>query len=340
MEKSTEKEPKKLSLYLKPETLEEIIRIKDMLILTGKPSTQLPDIHQIIEGMITYEKFIISRSKENEEQLRSFTDGIIIPSEKPITINKIQGIKEEKQTPEEEYNQKVKTGRFMFNLSGTTELQLEYIKEKINKEMTMPTLIRTLTEFLLIKMSNKYNITTFIYMGSLFNLSPETTMKILLSTDNREEELKTIDEEEKKAIMKISWEEGIIDNFIKGMLEFKEELIERTRRINKMIKNELSTDEITLYQAEELANNWMFGIKYETYQTLKEKTQSRNKQFDYATAYAAISLIGAMIENNVKTITEAITQIPKLKYYMNTTFTDVLKILLLTSKMMITNTNL
>ncbi len=305
------KEPRKITLYFKEETMLELTKLKDMLILTGLPSTKLPGMNEILDGIIAYSKYIISQYPGDRERLRNYTQG-----ETSKTTREYEPYKTPEETNPEESDEgdfKKTEGqkpdnrntRFLYRLMPEEQATLNEIKAITSIDQTNATLIRTLTEFLIPEETDKINLIENIFTGTLFELPPKTSIQILTGPDIKTERIKELNEENKEKIRKITWDHGSFDTLKKA--------IEKERKLT-------FTYNTGRYSGGKLL--WIFGLKPKTYNSIIEKTISRVNNFNYTLAYSGISLVIGMIVEKITTIPEATIQINKLKNYTAPSFIE------------------
>lgn len=294
----------KLSMYFKKETMNELIRMKDLLILTGLPSNELPDMNEFIDSIISYVKNIIRNYPGDRERLEEYSRGIIRRTTREMEDEKIKIDQEEIEAEEENINsnreeKETGTARFLYRTTEEEKDNLNSIRNLAKIEMTDPMLIRTITEFCLIEKIDKEGILWYNFIATIYKITPKTLIELLLIKENEEEQyLKKINEKDKEQLRKIAWDHGIFEAF-KKIIE-KERHFMLTFKSGKLTGGRL---------------HWIFGIKPKTYSESIEKTNSRVNEFNYMIAYAGIAMINGMIENNIQTITEGIININKTNHY-------------------------
>jgi hypothetical protein len=290
----------KLSLYFKKETMNELIRMKDLLILTGLPSNELPDMNEFIDTIISYVKNVITVYPAERERLEEYSRGIIRRTTREIEDEKIETDQEETEEEKEKTNtnkEEIETGtaRFLYRITQEEKDNLNRIRNLTKMEMTDPMLIRTITEYSLIEKIDKRTILHLTFIATMYKITPKIIIELLYNRENVEKEyLKNINEKDKQQLRKIAWDHGIFEAFKKIVEKEKHTML--TFKSGKFTGGRLF---------------WIFGIKPETYNESIEKTNSRVNEFNYMIAYAGLSMINGMIENNIKTITEGIININK-----------------------------
>lgn len=306
-----QREPRKITLYFKEETTLELTKLKDMLILTGLPSTRLPGMNEILDGIIAYSKYIISQYPEDRERLRNYTKGEISKTTREYEPQKIS----EETNPEEidEGDFKITEGqkpdnrntRFLYKLMPEEQATLEEIKAITTITQTEATLIRTLTEFLFLEEVDKENLIRHIFTGTLFGLSPKTSIQILTGPEIKIETIRELSEESKEKIRKITWDHGSFETLKKA--------IEKEKHF-------AFTFTTGRYSGGKLL--WIFGLKPKTYNSIIGKTTSKVNNFNYTLAYSGISIATGMIAERITSIPEAVIQINKLKKYIEPFFIE------------------
>ena len=302
-QKNEEKAPnseKKLSLYFKPKTLQQLIQLKDSLILTGLPSTRLPDTHKIIDGIITYVNWLVTKYPEELSRLQSLSKGIIIESKRELKPEKIAENEPEEEIKLQEEITSIDSGRFLYKLNPETSMVLRNIKTTIKEDITEPILIRIIIEFALLESIDRYTIITHTFAGTLYNISPTIAIKLLTHPLDKitTNQLKEINKQDKDALRKVSWDAGVF------------------AKLKKTIAKE---GNITLALPTKIRGGrllWIFGLKPKTYDNIIELTQSKAGQFNYATAYSGMSLLHGMLDKDIQSIPEAIIHINTLKNYL------------------------
>lgn len=308
----SEKENTKLSLYFKKETMNELTRLKDLLILTGMTSNELPDMNEFINGIISYTKEILKEYPGERERLNEFTKG---KQRKTTREDKIEKLESEEETEENE-NVETKetdngTARFLYRITEEEKDNLNQIRNLSKIEMTDPTLIRTITEFCLLETIDKKSILTYTFIGTLYNISPKTTITLYFLSDNDLQDIKNISAHDKEALRKITWDHGSFETFKKA--------IETERRwILTLNRGKLSGGKLL----------WTFGIRPKTYINSHKETNSKASKFNYMTAYAGLSMIYGMTDKKTQTIPEALTQINILKNYTAKKLIDMIAYLI------------
>ena len=295
----------KLSLYFKKETMNELTRMKDLLILTGLPSNELPDMNEFIDSIISYVKNIITAFPGEKERLKEYSKGIIRRTTREIADEKIRIDKEETEEEEKENintkkeEKETGTARFLYRTTEEEKENLNTIRNMAKIETTDPMLIRTIIEYTLIEKIDKRTILYFNTLGTIYKITPKTVTDLFYIKENEEKEyLKTINEKNKEQLRKIAWDHGIFEAFKKT--------IENERHLTFTYKSGKFRGGM-LY--------WIFGIQSKTYNESIEKTNSRVNEFNYMIAYAGIAMINGMIKNNIQTITEGIININKTNRY-------------------------
>ncbi len=304
-------EPRKITLYLKEETMLELTNLKDMLILTGLPSAKLPGMNELLDGIIAYSKYIINQYPGDRERLRNYTKGEISKTTREQEPQKIP----EEVNPEEndDGDFKITEGqkpdnrntRFLYKLMPEEQATLKEIEATTNITQTEATLIRTLTEFFILEKIDKENLIRHIFTGTLFELPPKTSIQILTGPDIKTEIIRGLSEEDKEKIRKITWDHGSFDTLRKA--------IEKERKFTFTYSTGRHSGGKLL---------WIFGLKPKTYNSIIEKTTSRVNKFNYTLAYSGISMATGMIEEKITTIPEAVIQINKLKNYEESFFIE------------------
>ena len=303
----------KLSMYFKKETMNELIRMKDLLILTGLPSNELPDMNEFIDSIIVYVKNIIREYPGDRERLEEYSRGIIRRTTREMEDEKIKIDQEEIEEEEENINsnreeKETGTARFLYRTTEEEKDNLNSIRNLAKIEMTDPMLIRTITEFCLIEKVDKESILWYNFIATIYKITPKTLIELLFIKENEEEQyIKKINEKDKEQLRKIAWDHGIFEAFKK--------IIEKERHFMLTFKSGKLTGGRLL---------WIFGIKPKTYSESIEKTNSRVNEFNYMIAYAGIAMINGMIKNNIQTITEGIININKTNHY---TAKNIIKII-------------
>ena len=289
------KERKKVSLYFKPETLLELTRLKDMLILTGMPSYKLPSMHGMINGFITYGEKILYKYPIDRERFRDYIKGEIRRTHRELKIEKIE---EEKEEEIEEFEQieenriGKETGRFLFKMEEPARKSLENIQKYLKEPITEMALIRALIEFLLLEQIDKFTIMTEIYTGALYELEPSTAIELMRMEEISKEKLRELKREEREIIRKIGFDRGTLEILEKGIKEHKIDMGKKVMNIPyKKIR---------------------YGIYTSTYNKIVKKTQSKANSFNYTIAHIGNIIMTEMIYENIESITQAIIQIQKI----------------------------
>ena len=111
-----EKENTKLSLYFKKETMNELTRLRDLLILTGLPSNELPDMNEFIDGIIAYSKNIIKEFPAERERLHEYSKGNVRKTTREDETETIETEEDEEITTESrEYEEG--SARFLYRIT-------------------------------------------------------------------------------------------------------------------------------------------------------------------------------------------------------------------------------
>lgn len=308
----SEKENTKLSLYFKKETMNELTKLKDLLILTGLPSNELPDMNEFINGIISYAKEILKEYPAERERLHEFTKG---HRRKTTREDKIEKLEIEEETEENE-NKETQgkdsgTARFLYRITEEEKDNLNQIKNLSKTEMTDPTLIRTTVEFCLQETIDKISILMYTFIGTLYSISPKTTITLYFLPDNDLEQIKNISAHDKEALRKITWDHGSFETFKKAIETEKKWIL-------ALNKGKLTGGKLL----------WIFGIRPKTYNKILKETESKASKFNYMTAYAGLAMIYGMIDNEIQTIPEALTQINTMKNYTAKKLIDLVSYLI------------
>ncbi len=286
---------KKVSLYFKPETMLELTRLKDMLILTGIPSSKLPDMHSMINGTIKYQEKILQKYPIDRERFKDYLKGQFRPTNREL--KKEEPVEEEKEETEE--YEKIddnrinnETGRFLFKIQEGTKESLEQIKKYLSNPITDPFLIRALIEFTLLEKIDKFTAMSIIYTGALYGLEPETAISLITNEKLTKEDLEKIIKEEREKLRRIEFDRKSI------------EILEQGIREHKKIKENKVT--YTPYRRKR------YGIYTSTYNKIVKQTQSKANSFNYTLAHIGYIVMQEMIYENIESITQAIIQIQKI----------------------------
>lgn len=304
-------EPRKITLYFKEETMLELSTLKDMLTLTGLPSTKLPGMNEILDGIIAYSKYIINQYPGDRERLRNYTKGEITKTTREYEPQKIpeEGNSEENDEGDfkitEVQKPDNKNTRFLYKLMPEEQATLEEIRAITGIDQTDATLTRTLTEFIFLEELDKMTLIRDIFTGALYKLPPKTSIHILTGPETKTETIRELSEEDKEKIRKITWDHGSFDT------------------LRKAIENEKHFAFVLItgrYSGGKLL--WIFGLRPKTYNAIIEKTTSKVNNFNYTLTYSGMSLIAGMITEQITTIPEAVIQINKLKKYREPFFIE------------------
>ena len=299
-----EQKPRKITLYFKEETMLELTRLKDMLILTCLPSNKLPGMNEIVDGIIVYSKYILNKYPGDRERLRNYAKGKTSETTREYEPFKITDESTEIEENREEFKKletrklEKKNTRFLYNLTAEEQSTLNEIRTTTGIEQTDATLIRTITEFTIMEKIDKITLIRHIFIGVLFELSPKTSIKILSEDRPNIETIKKLGKEEKEKIRKITWDHGAFNTLKKA--------IETERKHIFNFKSGKRTGG-KLY--------WIFGLQPKTYNSIIEKTTSRVNNFNYTLTYSGMTAITGMIAEKIDTIPEAIIQINQIKNY-------------------------
>lgn len=290
---------KKVSLYYKPETMLELTRLKDMLILTGLPSTKLPDMHSMINGIIKYQEKTLQEYPIDRNRFKDYTiKGEFRPTYRPQ--KKEEPIEEEEEEAEEYekiddnriYNE---TGRFLFKIQEGTKESLEQIKKYLSNPISDPFLIRALIEFTLLEKIDKFTAMSEIYVGALYGLEPATAISLIRNEKLTKEDLEKITKEEREKLRRIEFDRKSIEILEQGIKEHKK------IKDNKVIYNRYK--------------RMRYGIYASTYNKIVKQTQSKANSFNYTLAHIGYIVMQEMIYENIESITQAIIQIQKIRKY-------------------------
>ena len=302
---------KKVSLYFKPETMLELTRLKDMLILTGIPSSKLPDMHSMINGTIKYQEKILQKYPIDRERFKDYLKGQFRPTNREL--KKEEPVEEEKEETEE--YEKIddnrinnETGRFLFKIQEGTKESLEQIKKYLSNPITDPFLIRALIEFTLLEKIDKFTAMSIIYTGALYGLEPETAISLITNEKLTKEDLEKIIKEEREKLRRIEFDRKSI------------EILEQGIREHKKIKENKVT--YTPYRRKR------YGIYTSTYNKIVKQTQSKANSFNYTLAHIGYIVMQEMIYENIESITQAIILIQKTSKYATFLDTEDIKKLL------------
>ncbi|MHB1812127.1 MAG: hypothetical protein ACYCPR_06915 [Thermoplasmataceae archaeon] len=287
---------KKVSLYFKPETMLELTRLKDMLILTGIPSSKLPDMHSMINGTIKYQEKILQKYPIDRERFKDYLKGQFRPTNREL--KKEEPVEEEKEETEE--YEKIddnrinnETGRFLFKIQEGTKESLEQIKKYLSNPITDPFLIRALIEFTLLEKIDKFTAMSIIYTGALYGLEPATAISLITNEKLTKEGLEKITKEEREKLRRIEFDRKSIEILEDGIREHKK------FKENKVIYN-------NPYKKRR------YGIYTSTYNKIVKQTQSKANSFNYTLAHIGYIVMIEMIYENIESITQAIIQIQKI----------------------------
>ena len=319
-ENPTEK-GKKVSLYFKPETMLELTRLKDMLILTGLPSSKLPDMHSMINGIIKYQEKILQEYPIDRERFKDYaTKGEFketnreLKKEEPVEEEEEEAEEYEKIDDNRIYNE---TGRFLFKIQEGAKESLEQIRKYLSNPISDTFLIRALIEFTLLEKIDKFTAMSEIYVGALYGLEPATAISLIRNKKLTKEDLEKINKEEMEKLRKIEFDRKSIEILEQGIKEHKK------IKDNKVIYNRYK--------------RMRYGIYASTYNKIIKQTQSKANSFNYTLAHIGYIIMSNMIQENTKSITQAIIQeTGKRKYWAIESIEDIKK--LLEASMLLNNT--
>jgi hypothetical protein len=293
-ENPTEK-GKKVSLYFKPETMLELTRLKDMLILTGLPSSKLPDMHSMINGITKYQEKILQKYPIDRERFKDYLKGEFRPTNRELPK---EGPVEDEEEENEEYEKiddkriNNETGRFLFKIDEGTEESLKQTRKYLSNPITDPFLIRALIEFTLLEKIDKFTSMSIIYTGALYELEPATAISLIRNEKLTKEDLEKITKEEREKLRRIEFDRKSI------------EILENGIREHKKIKEYKVT--YNPYRRKR------YGIYTSTYNKIVKQTQSKANSFNYTLAHIGYIVMQEMIYENIESITQAIIQIQKI----------------------------
>ena len=287
---------RKISLYFKRETMNELLRLKSLIILTGKTTNELPEMNEYINGIIAYTSQLLKKFPAERERLQEFRNGKIRPTtredeketidlnEEPEEYGKIEITEEEKGT-----------ARFLYKISEEEERELKEIKELSKIETTEGILIRTLIEYAIKEKIDKKSITIYFFISTIYKISIQTIITLFFSNKG-EEELKKLSKKDKEALRRITWDHGAFEVFKKA--------VEKERRTILTFKTGKLTGGKLL---------WIFGLRPKTYYKYAEETNSKASNFNYMIVYSGLIMSLGIIEKELTSITEGIIQINELK---------------------------
>lgn len=307
----TQEEIKKISLYFKKETMNELIRLKSLLILTGLPPPQLPEMNEFINGIIAYVNNILKEYPAERERLNEFAKG----HARPTTREEEKEVIEADEEPEEYgkiemYEEKKGTARFLYKISEEVEQELKDIMEQSKTELSKAILIRTATEFALQEKIDKKSITLYFFLSTIYGISIQTIIDLFFSK-NEEEELKKINRKDKEALRKITWDHGAFEVFKKA--------VETEKKFILSFKTGKTSGGKLL---------WIFGLRPKTFYKYGKETNSKASNFNYMIAYSGLSMSLGIIEKELTSITEGIIQINELKSITYKKITELISYLI------------
>jgi hypothetical protein len=309
-ENPTEK-GKKVSLYFKPETMLELTRLKDMLILTGIPSSKLPDMHSMINGIIKYQEKILEKYPIDRERFKDYLKGEFRPTNRELP--KEEPVEEEEEETEEyetidDNRINNETGRFLFKIQERTKESLQQTRKYLSNPITDPFLIRALIEITLLEKIDKFTAMSEIYVGALYGLEPATAISLIRKEKLTREDLEKITKEEREKLRRIEFDRKSIEILEHGIREHK-----------KFKENKVSYNP---YRKKR------YGIYTSTYNKIVKQTQSKANSFNYTLAHIGYIVMQVMTYNNIESITQAIILIQKTSKYATFLDTEDIKKLL------------
>lgn len=316
-----EKENTKLSLYFKKETMNELTRLRDLLILTGLPSNELPDMNEFIDGIIAYSKNIIKEFPAERERLHEYSKGNLRKTTREDETETIETEEDEEITTESREDEEG-SARFLYRITEEETENLNQIRNLTKIDLTNPTLIRTITEFCMSEKLDKKTILHLIFIATLYKITPKAIIDLTYTKDQKEDldYTKKIKPHDKEQLRKITWDHGAFEIF-KNAIETERHFI------ITLSKGKLTGGKLL----------WIFGIRPKTYNNILEKTKSKVNKFNYMTAYSGLAMINGMIEKNIQSIPEALIQINTTKNYTAKRITDYISYLITLSDMINNN---
>ncbi len=298
---------RKISLYFKRETMNELLRLKSLIILTGKTTNELPEMNEYISGIIAYTSKILKEYPAERERLQEFMNGKIRPTTREDEKEAIDSNEDLEEYGKIEITEEEKgTARFLYKISEDEERELKEIIELTKIETSEGILIRTITEFALKEKIDKKSITVYFFISTLYRISIQTTITLFFS-DNEEEDLKKINRKDKEALRRITWDHGAFEVFKKA-LETERKFI-LTFKTGKLKGGKLL---------------WIFGLRPKTFYKYAEETNSKASNFNYMIAYSGLTMSLGIIEKELTSITEGIIQINELK---NITYKKIIELI-------------
>lgn len=280
--------------------MDELLRLKSLIILTGKTTNEMPEMNEYISGIITYTSKILKEYPAERERFQEFMNGKVRPTTREDEIESIDSSEDSEEygkieTADEEQG----TARFLYKISENEETELKEIMDLSKVETTEGIMIRTTIEFCLLEKIDKKSITLYFYISTLYKISIQTTLTLFFS-NNEEEDLKKINRKDKEALRKITWDHGAFEVFKKALEQEKKFML--TYKTGKLTGGKLL---------------WIFGLRPKTYYEHIEETKSKASNFNYMVAYSGLAMSLGIIEKELNSITEGIIQINELK---NTTY--------------------
>jgi hypothetical protein len=304
-------ESRKVSLYLRRETMNELLRLKNLIILAGKATSETPEMNEYISGIIAYTSKILREYPPERERFQEFMKGKVRPTTRENEIESIDSDEEPEEYGRIEITEEEKgTARFLYKISEIEEKELKEITELSKTETTAGILIRTVIEYCLREKIDKKSITLYFFLSTLYNISIQTTITLFF-TKNEDEDIKKINRKDKEALRKITWDHGAFEVFKKALEQEKKFVL--TYKTGKMTGGKLQ---------------WIFGIRPKTFYKNTEETNSKASNFNYMIAYSGLTMSLGIIEKELTSITEGIIQINELKKTTYKKLTDIISYLI------------
>ena len=206
----------KISLYFDPYAWESLHRLVPLLLVSGKPLNELPNMNDVIEGIVVY----VSENSLTDERDVAYL------------INYVQGISIIRNVRPNPHKSRKEKGRMAFRINKRTIDALVMIKdamrtfvkkgdymlygiEELDKELPIKTsdaiLIRSCVYFLLSSHNALDGFFMNLYLSTLFDIPPSS---VDFEDNYTEGELQLIDEEVKEKLRMIQWDQSVILQFV------------------------------------------------------------------------------------------------------------------------------
>lgn len=182
----------RLSLYFEPYVWEKLNRYLSYLLLSGKPSYELPSMNDLIEGITVFVSGEFARSDTSDEYFLSFMD---------------EGSLKKTRT-----NNLLERGRIAFNFTTRTQDALTRIRSSIattttGLSVTDPMLIRTCVHYVVFSGAAQWDFYMQTYVLFLYNLRPGLLSFV---PKDFEKEIVYFSETEKQNLRKIVWDDSTV----------------------------------------------------------------------------------------------------------------------------------